>query len=144
VPQQVALQARLLDVAASPYDLSSFGVAPVPIECEAGRSEYQAGQRELMARAQPVRAELLRAYDDFIDAAFDTAVVDDALTQPNGVHFATATPGVRTRARRTHAQRRARRQGHARTPRASSHTLLLNVLGSTQAPLTFAFVARRS
>ena len=48
---EVALAARSLDVAASPYDASRFGLEPVPVETVAGRAEYGRQQLALMERA---------------------------------------------------------------------------------------------
>ena len=55
---ELALSARRLDVAASPYDASKFGIVPILIETEAGRVEFRRRQTELMARAAPLRANL--------------------------------------------------------------------------------------
>lgn len=60
----LARDARSLDMAASPYDVSEFGVPPVRVETVTGRAEYVAAQRELMTRADPLRARLL---DNLID-----------------------------------------------------------------------------
>ena len=57
-----ALEARALDVAASPYDARAFGLAPVRVETDQGRAEYRARQAALMARVRPVRERLLRRY----------------------------------------------------------------------------------
>ncbi len=54
----LARDARLLDMRASPYDLSALGCVPVRIETPAGRAEYEAAQRALADRAQPLRARL--------------------------------------------------------------------------------------
>ena len=59
---ELARSAREIDMRASPYDLTAFGFAPIPIESRAGRDEYVAAQRELAARARPIRQELLRQY----------------------------------------------------------------------------------
>jgi hypothetical protein len=90
---EVAIAARTLDVSASPYDLTRYDLAPVCIETETGSLEFRRRQLELMARAQPVRARLLLAYDAFLDAGFPAEVVEAALATPNAVHVATATPG---------------------------------------------------
>ena len=90
---EVAIAARSLDVRASPYDLSSYGLAPICIETEAGRIEYREQQLQLMETVTPVRARLLEAYDAFIRAGIDAQTVQDAREQPNAVEFATATPG---------------------------------------------------
>ncbi|EME22041.1 hypothetical protein [Rhodococcus triatomae] len=54
-----AMEARELDMRASPYDLRDLGYEPVPIETAAGRAEYVRAQQSLAERAAPLRAELL-------------------------------------------------------------------------------------
>ena len=71
----VALDARRLDVMASPYDVSAYGLDAVPIESADGRRTYRAMQYELMGRAEPVRRRLLDAYDDFMTLAFDESLL---------------------------------------------------------------------
>lgn len=56
---ELARAARLLDMAAGPYDLRAIGVEPVRIEEEAGRAEYARRQREIHDRAQVLRGLLL-------------------------------------------------------------------------------------
>ena len=90
---EVAIEARTLDVIASPYDLRSYGLEPICIEEESGRAEFKERQLALMARVQPVRTQLLRAYDAFLDCGFDMSTIEAALRRPNEVQFATATPG---------------------------------------------------
>jgi hypothetical protein len=58
----LARAAREVDMRASPYDLSAYGFAPIKVETRAGREEYVERQRELAARAQPVRERLLDVY----------------------------------------------------------------------------------
>lgn len=71
----VALQARTLDVAASPYDCwDGYGVEAVPIETAQGRAEYRCRQLALLHAAEPVRRDLLQAYNDFLGMAFPTMV----------------------------------------------------------------------
>ncbi|BDX32133.1 hypothetical protein TUM20985_26800 [Mycobacterium antarcticum] len=69
----LAADARILDMRASPYDLLSFGIAPIAIEDAAGRTEYVRCQREIAERAAPLRAALLTRCDALLAAA----------TQPN-------------------------------------------------------------
>ncbi|WP_222854158.1 3-methyladenine DNA glycosylase [Fodinicola acaciae] len=57
---RLALDARELDMRASPYDLSAFGYQPVPIETPAGRRAYAQAQAALAERAVPLREELIR------------------------------------------------------------------------------------
>ena len=56
---QLALAARELDMQASPYDLTRYGYAPIKIETAPGRTEYEKQQREIHARAQPLRQHLI-------------------------------------------------------------------------------------
>lgn len=55
----LALEARELDMRASPYDLSKEGYAPICVETENGRRQYQKEQQQLTERAAPLRLELL-------------------------------------------------------------------------------------
>ena len=88
-----ALQARRLDVAASPYDASAYGVGIVPVETAEGRALYRREQIKLMKQAVPVRKEVLRAYDALLQAAFDDSVLAEANRSPQPERFAQAEPG---------------------------------------------------
>lgn len=65
---ELTRDARWLDMRAAPYDLSALGVEPICIETPDGRREYAAEQRAVAARAAPIRARLIAAYRDLIDA----------------------------------------------------------------------------
>ena len=78
---EVAIEARKLDIAASPYDVSVYGFQPIKIENSQGRDEYRERQRIVMNKAAPVRQELLNAYDEFIDYTFGEDVTNDAENQ---------------------------------------------------------------
>jgi hypothetical protein len=93
---QLSMDARRLDVAASPYDATAYGVGIVPIETKDGRAQYRKEQRELMDRAEPIRRELLDAYNLFLRLAFDEdpVVLESQLT-PTAERYATAQPGSR-------------------------------------------------
>jgi hypothetical protein len=54
----LALDARVLDMDAAPYDLSSLGREPVRVETPEGRAEYVRRQRELADRGAALRARL--------------------------------------------------------------------------------------
>ena len=56
----LAAEIRLLDMRASPYDLSSYGQPPVRIETPEGKAEYVSQQREFAARAGALRARLIQ------------------------------------------------------------------------------------
>lgn len=54
----LALEARELDMRASPYDLRNEGYIPICIETEEGRIQYQKEQLNLTNKANPLRQEL--------------------------------------------------------------------------------------
>jgi hypothetical protein len=56
---ELARDVRLLDMQASPYDLSSYGQPAVPIETSEGKAEYVRRQRAFAARAAGLRARLI-------------------------------------------------------------------------------------
>jgi len=58
----LALQIREVDMRASPYDLSSLGLAPIKIETEDGRQEYVRYQQEFAEAAIPLRVRLINAF----------------------------------------------------------------------------------
>lgn len=59
---ELARDIRLLDMQAAPYDLSPWGVEPVPIETAEGKSEYVRRQRVFAERGAALRAALLAAW----------------------------------------------------------------------------------
>ncbi|WP_277454909.1 3-methyladenine DNA glycosylase [Janibacter sp. DB-40] len=61
---ELAREIRELDMAASPYDLSDVGIAPVAIETPAGKAEYVERQRGFTARSNALRRRLLDVLDD--------------------------------------------------------------------------------
>lgn len=50
---------RVLDMRASPYDVTSLGETPVPIETPEGRAQFVAAQRVFAERAAPLRQRLV-------------------------------------------------------------------------------------
>ncbi|TQK27409.1 3-methyladenine DNA glycosylase [Arthrobacter sp. SLBN-53] len=60
---ELAADARVLDMCASPYDLTDYGFAPVAIETAAGRAQYAKAQQDIADRAAPLRAALLARCD---------------------------------------------------------------------------------
>mmetsp|Transcript_12206 Transcript_12206/g.21157 ORF Transcript_12206/g.21157 Transcript_12206/m.21157 type:complete len:498 (-) Transcript_12206:64-1557(-) len=74
---EIALEARQLDVAASPYDATEYGVGVVPVETNEGRRMYRDRQMGLMGRAEFVRERLLDAYEKFMMLAFDEELLLD-------------------------------------------------------------------
>ncbi|KGN42657.1 hypothetical protein [Knoellia aerolata] len=59
----LAMEIRLLDMQASPYDLSGHDVEPVPIETAAGKAAYVERQREFAQRSNVLRRRLLTVLD---------------------------------------------------------------------------------
>lgn len=59
---ELARDIRLLDMEAAPYDLSEWGVVPVPIETSAGKAEYVRRQREFTERGNVLRQRMLDAW----------------------------------------------------------------------------------
>ena len=55
----LALEGRELDMRASPYDLKDEGFAPICIETEEGRKQYQKEQQHYAERTTGLRKELL-------------------------------------------------------------------------------------
>ncbi|WP_396668267.1 hypothetical protein [Microbacterium sp. R86528] len=55
----LAREIRVVDMRASPYDLTDWGFTPIKIETAQGKADYVTAQREFSARAQHLRQELL-------------------------------------------------------------------------------------
>lgn len=67
---ELARDVRILDMEASPYDLSELGYLPVRIETSDGKAEYVSRQREFLVRGQGLRGRLIAVCDDILkDAA---------------------------------------------------------------------------
>ena len=62
----LALDARILDMQASPYDLTGLGYAPIPVETPEGRAEYIRGQTALTDRAAALRERLAATCRDLL------------------------------------------------------------------------------
>ncbi|WNG85180.1 3-methyladenine DNA glycosylase [Mycobacterium sp. ITM-2016-00317] len=56
---QLALDARVLDMRASPYDLRAYDFEPIAVETPSGRAEYVRMQEVIAERAAPLRSRLL-------------------------------------------------------------------------------------
>lgn len=55
----LARDIRVLDMRASPYDLSALGYSPVRVETAEGKQEYVAAQRDFAERGAPLRQRLI-------------------------------------------------------------------------------------
>ena len=60
---ELARDIRVLDMRASPYDLSDLGYDPLRIETPEGKQEYAAAQREFAERGAPLRQRLIEECD---------------------------------------------------------------------------------
>ncbi|KAL1498599.1 hypothetical protein AB1Y20_013914 [Prymnesium parvum] len=65
---ELAVCARVLDMRASPYDLSAwdgkgFDLTPIRIETAAGRKQYQRQQASLVHRSTPLRRRLIEYFE---------------------------------------------------------------------------------
>ena len=56
---RLAIEARELDMRASPYDVSHYGYEAIPIETHEGREAYRREQQALYAKGQPIARALL-------------------------------------------------------------------------------------
>jgi hypothetical protein len=66
---ELAAAAREVDMRASPYDLRSYGYAPIAVEQPAGRAEYVRCQNAVALHAAPLRVALLARCDLLLQAA---------------------------------------------------------------------------
>jgi len=62
----LAADARMLDMQASPYDLADYGVTPIAIEDAGGRAEYVRLQQDIAQRGMPLRARLSARCEDLL------------------------------------------------------------------------------
>jgi len=63
---ELARDVRLLDMRASPYDLTALGHEPVPVETPEGRAAYVVEQRRFAERGAVLRAALLTGCDGLL------------------------------------------------------------------------------
>lgn len=63
---ELARDVRWLDMRASPYDLSSYGAPPVPIETPEGKATYVRHQREFARRADLLRGRLVNVCEGLL------------------------------------------------------------------------------
>ncbi len=63
---ELARDIRVLDMRASPYDLSGLGYEPVRIETAQGKQQYASAQRRFSERAAPLRQRLIDACDGLL------------------------------------------------------------------------------
>ncbi|NGP77059.1 3-methyladenine DNA glycosylase [Balneolaceae bacterium YR4-1] len=58
----LAVEARTVDMKASPYDLEAYGLEPIRIETESGRMAYLEAQKAIYERSKPIRDHLIKEY----------------------------------------------------------------------------------
>lgn len=58
---ELAMEIRYVDMQASPYDVSGFGLDAIAIETAEGKRDYAARQADFAARAQVIREKVLAA-----------------------------------------------------------------------------------
>tara|TARA_R100001143_G_C3361305_1_gene136524 strand:+ start:38819 stop:39724 length:906 start_codon:yes stop_codon:yes gene_type:complete len=62
-----AVEARRIDMQASPYDVRSYGLDPIRIETEDGRLEYVKKQMEIYEESKPIRKRLISELERVIE-----------------------------------------------------------------------------
>ncbi|MGW4488890.1 3-methyladenine DNA glycosylase [Amycolatopsis sp. NPDC004368] len=65
---ELARDIRVLDMRASPYDLTALGYEPVPIETVHGKQVYAAAQRAFAERGAPLRQRLIEECERLLAA----------------------------------------------------------------------------
>ena len=70
---ELAMDIRYVDMQASPYDVSGFGLNPVKIETPEGKSEYARLQRGFMERGNALRVRVLEAITIARESARESA-----------------------------------------------------------------------
>ncbi|HEX6249702.1 MAG TPA: 3-methyladenine DNA glycosylase [Nocardioidaceae bacterium] len=66
---ELAHDIRVLDMRASPYDLTGLGYSPVCVETPEGKQEYVAAQRTFAERGRPLRQRLIDEVERLLAAA---------------------------------------------------------------------------
>ncbi|SHE96518.1 hypothetical protein SAMN05443144_104207 [Fodinibius roseus] len=66
---ELAVETRIIDMKASPYDLRHRGLEPIKIETEPGRREYVEKQHAIFKKSKPIRGQLIKEYRRLLDSA---------------------------------------------------------------------------
>lgn len=56
---ELAVEARFIDMQASPYDLRDQGLEPIKIETDSGRKEYKQKQEMIFEKGLPIRSKII-------------------------------------------------------------------------------------
>jgi hypothetical protein len=65
---ELAKEIRILDMQATPYDLTEWGYEPVKTETAEGKNEYVRRQKDFSARAQILRVELIAKIENALSS----------------------------------------------------------------------------
>lgn len=65
---ELSKEIRYLDMQASPYDVSKFGLPAVAIETSEGKAQYSARQKDFAIRSAPLRARLINLCERILDS----------------------------------------------------------------------------
>jgi len=79
---ELAWDIRVLDMRASPYDLTGLGLEPVRVETAEGKAEYAERQRRFAERAAPLRARLGDECERLLAATGDVRPYEPATVRP--------------------------------------------------------------
>jgi len=63
---ELAIDARTVDMQASPYDMREYGLQPIKIETTDGRIKYRNEQEKLALKAGPIRERIIKVYEDLL------------------------------------------------------------------------------
>lgn len=86
---RAAFAAREVDMRSSPYDLSAWGLDPIPVETGEGRGEFVAFQKLWVERTQALRSRFLAAVD--LVEGLSTPVGDRGTTHGRPAHVTPAS-----------------------------------------------------
>ena len=71
----LAREIRVLDMRASPYDLSAWNLSPVPIETPEGRRTYEEMQKSFALRAATLRDRLIHTLESLLHPSSDNSAI---------------------------------------------------------------------
>ncbi len=73
---ELAVETRVMDMKASPYDLRDFGLEPIKIETDEGRRKYMKKQKAIFEKSQPIRKQLIREYKRLLATLSNWRITD--------------------------------------------------------------------
>lgn len=68
---ELAVETRVMDMKASPYDLRELGLDPIKVETDAGRRKYMKKQKAIFKQSQPIRKKLITEYEHLLNTLSD-------------------------------------------------------------------------